>query len=222
MLRPVTFVLTLAFILFGAKASMAAVQIGPKHLYIAYPGVDKIWGSYLFVVNNDGAAPEAFSFPVMLPKNVTDFQAQDALSPNELKLGPDGGLIVEKTFQPGETMLQISFILPAEQGTATARFVPPHSYESFSVFVWQDALDVKGPPGLETQKGVNLSGRLFDTFALGAGEAGKPLEFTFERVPEGRQRLWIIGSIFGAILLIAGLSIAFYTRPKLNPNEDLA
>ncbi len=205
-----------------ASNLQAAVSVGPKHLYIFYPSQDKLVGSYLFVVNNDGNQPENYTFPVMIPKEITDFQAQDALSPNELKLGPDGGLQIEKLFQPGETMLQITFVLPASEGVALAKFTPPFSYESFSVFVWQDALDVRGPAGMDIQKGVNLSGRMFDTYSIGAGEVGKPVEITFERVPEGRKRLWVIGGIFGTILLLAGFSIAFYTRPKLNLNEELA
>ncbi len=205
-----------------ATQLQAAVAVGPKHLYILYPSQDKLIGSYLFVVNNEGTEPESYTFPVMLPKEITDFQAQDTLNPNELKLGTDGGLQIEKVFQPGETMIQVSFILPAADGEAIAKFTAPFNYESFSVFVWQDALDVKGPSAMDIQRGVNLSGRMFDTYSVGAGEAGKTVEFTFERVPEGRKRLWIIGGIFGTILLLAGLSIAFYTRPKLNLSEDIA
>lgn len=200
----------------------AAVMVGPKHVYIVYPGQDTLWGSYLFVVLNDGQAPESYSFPVMLPKETVDFQAQDSLSPQELKLGTDGGLRIEKVFQPGETLLQISFKLPAEEGKATANFIAPYPFETFGVFVWQDTLNVQGPQGLDIQKGVNLSGRLFDTYSIGAGEVGKTITYTFEGVPEGRKRLWVIGGIFAAILFLAGISIAFYTRPKLNLNEDLA
>ena len=204
------------------RVASAATAVGPKHVYIVYPGQDTVWGSYLFVVNNDSQTPENFSFPVMLPKETIDFQAQDSLSPQELKLGTDGGVRIEKVFQPGETLLQVSFKLPAEEGQAAANFTAPYPYESFGVFVWQDTLEVGGPAGLEIQKGVNLSGRMFDTFTTGAGEQGKSITYTFKNVPEGRARLWIVGGIVGAILFIAGVSIAFYTRPKLNLNEDIA
>ena len=204
-----------------AGISQAAPSVGPKHVYIVYPGQDTVWGSYLFVVNNDSPTPENFSFPVMLPKETIDFQAQDTLSPQELKLGTDGGIRIEKVFSPGETLLQVSFKLPADQGRATANFTAPYPFESFGVFVWQDTLEVNGPAGLDIQKGVNLSGRMFDTYSTGAGEQGKTITYTFDRVPEGRGRLWIIGWIVAAIIFIAGISIAFYTRPKLNLNEDI-
>ncbi|RZA27045.1 MAG: hypothetical protein EOP10_01530 [Proteobacteria bacterium] len=204
-----------------SSLAQAAPVVGPKHVFIVYPGQDTIWGSYLFVVNNDSPAPEAFSFPVMLPKETVDFQAQDSLSPQELKLGTDGGVRIDKVFQPGETLMQISFKLPASEGKATASFTAPYAYETFGVFVWQDTLDVQGPQGLDIQKGVNLSGRLFDTYSTGAGEVGKAITYTFEKVPEGRNRLWVIGGIFAAILFLAAFSLAFYTRPKLTHNEDL-
>lgn len=201
--------------------SHAAVGVGPKHVYILYPGVDAIWGSYIFVVANDGQAPEKASFPVMLPKETVDFQAQDTLSPEELQLGKDGGITIDKSFPPGETLLQISFKLPASQGTSVATFTAPYPYQSLGIFVWQNSFGVKGPEGLEIQKGVNLSGKVFDTYSIGAGEVGKTLTYTFENVPEGRGRLWMVGSIFGGILLITGLIVAFYTRPKLLQSEEV-
>lgn len=211
----------LLFLMLSSSA-FSAPTVGPKHVYIMYPGEDTLWGSYLFVVVNDGQTPESFSFPVMLPKETIDFQAQDSLSPEELKLGKDGGVYVEKVFPPGETLLQVSFKLPADEGRATANFTAKFPYETLGVFVWQDTLEVGGPQGLDIQRGVNLSGRLFDTYSLGAGEAGKSVTYTFDRVPEGRKRLWVIGIFFGAILIISGISIAFYTRPKLKVGEDLA
>lgn len=199
----------------------AATGVGPKHVYILYPGVDAIWGSYIFVVTNDGPSPEQVIFPVMLPKETIDFQAQDTLSPQELKLGKDGGITIDKSFPPGETLLQVSFKLPASQGTSSATITAPYPYQSLGIFVWQDAFNVSGPPGLEIQKGVNLSGKVFDTYSMGAGEVGKTLAYSFDNVPEGRGRLWMVGGIFGGILLITGLTVAFYTRPKLLQSEEV-
>ncbi|MBC7533320.1 MAG: hypothetical protein H7318_17245 [Oligoflexus sp.] len=206
---------------FSVPPAQAAVGVGPKHVYILYPGVDTIWGSYIFVVANDGQAPEQLTFPVMLPKETVDFQAQDTLSPQELKLGKDGGITIDKSFPSGETLLQISFKLPAAQGSSTATITAPYPYQSVGVFVWQDSFTVNGPAGMEIQKGVNLSGKIFDTYSIGAGEIGKTLSYTFENVPEGRGRLWMVGGIFGGILLITGLTVAFYTRPKLLQNEEV-
>ncbi len=213
-------VLTFASLAFSS-IGQAAVGIGPKHVYILYPGVDAIWGSYIFVVANDGQAPEPFSFPVMLPKETVDFQAQDTLSPQELKLGKDGGITIDKTFPPGETLLQVSFKLPASEATSVATFTAPYPYQSLGIFVWQNSFDVKGPEGLEIQKGVNLSGKVFDTYSIGAGDVGKTLTYTFENVPEGRGRLWMVGGIFGVILLITALVVGFYTRPKLLQSEEV-
>ncbi|MBC7661038.1 MAG: hypothetical protein H7249_15175 [Chitinophagaceae bacterium] len=201
--------------------SRAATMVGPKHVYIMYPGLDALWGSYIFVVNNDGTAPEQYSFPVMLPKETLDFQAQDTLSPQELKLGPDGGITVDKSFSPGETLIQISFKLPASQGSSIATFKAPYPFESLGIFVWQDSFSVNAPTGVQIQKGVNLSGRTFDTYSVGAGTAGQTVVYTFDGIAEGRGRLWWVGGVVAAVLILTGLGIAFFTRPKLSLNEEV-
>jgi len=207
---------------FGSRGIAAgATNVGGKHVFILYPGVDSIWGSYIFVVTNDSQQPEAFTFPVMLPKETVDFQAQDVLSPDELKLGPDGGVIVDKVFPPGETLIQISFKLPATESVGTATFTPLQPFQSLGLFIWQDSFVVKGPEGLEIQKGVNLSDRKFDTYTLSSGAVGKPIVYTFENVPEGRGRLWIIGGIVAAILFVTAFTIAFFTRPRLIHSEEV-
>ncbi len=199
----------------------ATTAIAGKHIYILYPGVDSIWGSYIFVVNNDSPQPEKYTFPVMLPKETVDFQAQDVLSPDELKLGPDGGIIVDKIFPPGETLVQISFKMLGSQGTASATFTPPYPFETLGLFVWQDSFAVKGPDGMEVKKGVELSTRKFDTYTLTAGAVGVPIHYSFENVPEGRGRLWVMGGIVAAILFITAFTIAYYTKPQLIHSEEV-
>jgi hypothetical protein len=211
--------LGLAFILASSSSAWATTLVGGKHVYILYPGVDAVWGSYIFVVENDSQAAEQYSFPVMLPKETIDFQAQDTLSPQELKLGTDGGITIDKSFPPGETLLQVSFKLPGTQGEALASFTPPYPFQSLGIFVLQDSFSVAGPAGLEIQKGINLSGRNFDTYTLNGGESGKSISYTIGNVPEGRGRLWIIGGIFAGILLITAVTIAYFTRPRLNESE---
>ncbi|MCX6128701.1 MAG: hypothetical protein NTX25_06505, partial [Proteobacteria bacterium] len=66
-----------------APLTHASVQMSGRHIFILYPGVDSVWGSYLFMVNNNGTQPERFSFPVMLPVETIDFQGQDSLGPND-------------------------------------------------------------------------------------------------------------------------------------------
>ncbi len=211
LLRGLGFLLALAL----SSLASATTMVGPKHVYILYPGVDAVWGSYIFTVLNDSQAPEHLAFSVMLPKETIDFQAQDTLSPQEISLGKDGGITIDKTFPPGETLLQVGFKLSANQGSGTATLKTAMPFESLGVFVWQNSFNVTGPEGVQIQKGVNLSGRNFDTYSLSNGEAGQSIVFHFDGIQEGRSRLWIIGWVFAGLLILIGLSTAYWTRPKV-------
>ncbi len=207
------------FLMVSLQAS-AAVEVSGRHIYILYPGVDSVWGSYLFMVHNGGTQPERFSFPVMLPAETIDFQGQDTLAPNELKLGSDGGLTIDKVFEPGENLLNIGFKLPAQLGGGPVTLKASSPFESVGFFVFEGKFAVTGP-NMEVRKNVDFSGRRYDTYTLAGGEAGKSYAFAIEGVPEGRGRLWIVGWILAGGLLTIALSIAFLSRPKLSQGADV-
>lgn len=197
-----------------APLTHASVQMSGRHIFILYPGVDSVWGSYLFMVNNNGTQPERFSFPVMLPVETIDFQGQDSLGPNDLKLGSDGGLTIDKVFDPGDNLLNIGFKLPAKIGEGAFTVKSNSGFESLGIFVFEGKFLVNGPQ-LEVRKGVDFSGRNYDTYTATNGEAGKTYNFVFEGIPEGRGRLWIIGWIMAGFLLIIGFTLAAVTRPQV-------
>ncbi len=195
------------------KIGWSEVKISGRHVYIVYPGVDSVWGSYLFLVSNSGTTPSRFTFPVLLPKETLDFQGQENLSPEELKLGPEGGLIVDKEFPPGDMLLNIGFQLPADKSRGVLSLRSDQTVETMSLFVWQDSMKVEGQ-NLEIKNGVPFSGRFYDTYTVRDVPAGQVQEFTFVGVPEGRGRLWIIGWLTLAILSVIGLTLAYLSRPK--------
>lgn len=205
--------LTALTLVWAAQAS-AAVQISSKHIMVLYPGVDSAFGSYIFMVQNQGTAPERFSFPVMLPAEMIDFQAQEGLAPNELTLGTDGGLTIDKTFPPGDTLITIGFKTPAEVGEGKLTLKPTFPFESIGLFVFEGKFKITGP-ALEIKNGVEFSGRTYDTYTLANGEAGKTYQMIMQGVPEGRGRLWIIGWIAGGALLLIASALAFISRPQL-------
>jgi hypothetical protein len=210
--------LFLAAVLMGQTAS-SAVQVTGRQIYILYPGLDSIWGSYLFMVQNTGSQPERFSFPVMLPAETIDFQGQDILGPGELKLGADGGLTIDKVFEPGDNLLNIGFKLPASMGDGPITLKATTAFDSIGLFVFEGLFTVSGD-NLEIKKDVDFSGRRYDTYSVTNGELGKTYKFEVQGIPEGRGRLWIIGWIFGGALLLISFALAWFSRPQLPQGAD--
>ena len=203
-----------------AQSSTALGQtvVSGRHIYVMFPGVDSIWGSYLFLVSNPGTEPARLNVPVMLPKETIDFQGQENVGPDELKLGTDGGLTLDKMIPPGDTLLNIGFQIPARQGKAPLSFQATVDFESIGLFVWEDTLTIEGS-NLEKRESVPFSGRNYDTWTLYNGKAGQTLNFEAQGLPEGRGRLWIIGAVMAGVLLLAGIGLAAASRPRPNENE---
>ncbi len=196
-----------------AGSASAEVAVSGRHVYILYPGVDAVWGSYLFLVSNTGTEPQHFNFPVLLPKETVDFQGTENLSQDELKLGPNGGLLIDKVFPPGDTLLNIGFQLPADKGSSPFTVSGNEAIDTLSLFVWQNSMQVEGKQ-LEIKKGVPFSGRFYDTYTVRNASAGETEVFTLTGVPEGRGRLWKIGWAAFALLCLVGITSAYLTRPK--------
>jgi hypothetical protein len=203
-----------ALLLALAAHATAAVQIGNKHIFVLYPGVDSVFGSYIFMVQNSGAAPVRLSFPVMLPTETIDFQAQEGLAPNELNLGSSGGLTIDKAFPPGDTLITIGFKSPAEVGQGRFTLKASEPFESVGIFVFEGKFQIKGL-NLDIRRGVEFSGRTYDTYTLSKGEPGKTYQMELQSIPEGRGRLWWIGGIFAGGMLLIALTLAWFSRPKL-------
>jgi hypothetical protein len=194
--------------------AVAAVQVTNKHIFVLYPGVDSVFGSYIFMATNDGTQPERLSFPVMLPTETIDFQAQEGLAPNELNLGQDGGLTIDKAFPPGDTLITIGFKVPADVGSGRMTLKAAEAFESIGMFVFEGKFQISGPD-LEIRRNVDFSGRTYDTYTLNKGEGGKTYTMELQNIPEGRGRLWTIGWVSAVALILIAMSLAWFSRPKL-------
>ena len=97
------------------QTSLAEVVLMPKQLIILKPGTDRVLGTWVAAVNNHGTSPESFSVPVLMPRDVKDFQAIEGVTSEEIQLG-QAGLVVQKSFPPGVSVLSIGFMMPASSG----------------------------------------------------------------------------------------------------------
>jgi hypothetical protein len=209
-----------ALILFLPWSAAAQVQVSSKHMMVLYPSVDSVFGSYIFMVQNQGQQPERYSFPVMLPVETIDFQAASGLAPNELNLGADRGLTIDKVFPPGDTLITIGFKIPAEQGAAPLTLKATTSAESVGFFVYEGQFQISGPT-MDIRRAVEFSGRPYDTYTLSDLKAGSSYALNLQGIPEGRNRLWWIGWIAGAVMLMVAGTLAWMSRPKLPDGADV-
>jgi hypothetical protein len=186
-----------------------------RHVVILQPSEDQIWGSYIFAVDNPSKKPQLMQIAVMIPKETKDFKAQEGIEANELKLGSDGGLIVEKLFPPGNTLLGVGFLVESSLGKATLTFDMREAIDQMVVLIPQDSISAVSE-FMNLEVGVPFAGQVFNTLTVRQPTVGKTYVVHVDGVHEGRGRLWLIGAIFAALLFISAAALAYKTRPKLS------
>ncbi len=219
--RPLLPLLLLAF---GASAQ-AEVMLTPKHLIILRQGLDSVYGSYVFAVQNTGEATAKFKSAVMLPKETVDFVPQEGVEPEEVSLAPGGGsVVVEKDFPPGVHIVSIGFKVDASYGKAQLTLTPPAEIQSFTLLLPRGtemrAVSALLKPGDAGHAPDPQYEAMISEEALPAGAA-----FTIEvqGLPEGRTRIWLVGAAVGVMMLLFAAFFALRTRPKISgkPGETV-
>lgn len=197
-----------------ARAASAAkkepLRIGDRHAIMLRGGVDQVWGHYVFTLQNDGKAPAEIMTPVMLPAGAVDVTPQEGISPEEVVVGADGKVALRKTVPPGTHLLSFGFVVPAKTGVAPVEFVAPYAIPEMQVLTQRSgSLVVSGDRLSVSRPGIWS----LDVGPGGLAEGEKML-FQVAGVPEGRQRLWILGLSAAALLTGLGGGLALWSRPK--------
>lgn len=212
----------LASILSGVVAShaQAEVTVTPRHLIIMRPGLDALFGSYIFAVRNDGEKKERFQGEVMLPRETVDFVPQEGVNPNEISLAASGKVTIDKFVDKGVHVLGLGFKVTSHYGRVDMSFTPSQNIGSLTILVPRDAhLEVKGP-GLAEAKGEEAEDPQYKAYISGEPMvSGTTYVVKVTGIPEGRGRLWLTGGVVGLILAIAGFVLAFRTRPQIAENN---
>lgn len=177
--------------------------------------VDQLQVNYIFGFENNGESAEAYSAPLMLPREMTDFQVLRGADPSEVKTNADGRLILEKTIEPGKLSVEIGFFVPAESGTVHMTLQPSAPIQNLA-FIWNKtdglSIDSEGfaaipPPGGETDR--------FQGFRYtGHAGPGETIEVTLSGLPLGRTQFWILGGAFGLVLCCFAFFFAWRSKPE--------
>lgn len=213
MSKKVGLCIAIAFLFLTAVAH-AEVTIAPRHVIIIRPGIDRIIGSYLFAFENHGSAPEKFSGTILLPTETIDWSPVEGVEPSEVRLGENGGLVIEKSVAPGTNLVLMGFEVRSLWGKATLTLIPKDALQDLSILTPPGALTVSAP-GAEFVPNVDFSGHAFDRLAIASLAAGQKIVVEMNGVPQGRMGLWIAGSIVGVLLLGLGIVMTIRTRPQV-------
>jgi hypothetical protein len=184
-----------------SQLGVCDVIIAPKQLVIVKPGLDQLNGTWVAAVINRSQTNETFRVPVLLPKEAIDFRPVEGVDDKELRLEADG-VFVEKSFSPGVNVISFAFLAPASRGALDLNFNVKSDLGELSVMTPKGLLSVHG-------QNLILAGsdiQDFQTFSIWVSKsplrAGDEIKVSVEGIPEGRQRLWSLGAVFG--LLLAG------------------
>lgn len=201
-------------LLFVSTAATAQVELSDRHIYFIYPGVEEIKGNYIFLVRNAGKEESRETFKVLLPAETIDWMPQEGIGPDELKPGKEGGLILEKNFPPGETMISLGFIVPAKGDQAVMTFKPDYNVGELAILSRKGTTELSGSSGFQEQSGISFAGQMYDSVGKSATTAGETVSVTIGGIPQGRTRLKYLGFAAIAIIVAAAGFLTVRTKPR--------
>lgn len=207
---------------FSQAAAPKDVSSTGRHVYILHQGLDKVIGSYLFLVTNSSKDSQDATIPLMLPRGVDEFIPGEGVTKKEIKLAADGsgGLQIAKSFRPGEQLISINFTLPAEGGKAKFTITPTDPVSTIKLMSPTGTLSFAGQSGTFTlQKEVPFSKRVYDTLSVNNPALNTAYSLTIGSVPEGRSEFWQLG-IIAAALMLGVMITAAITRLRPAATDD--
>ncbi len=201
-------------LLLVSTSAVAQVEVSDRHIYFIYAGVEEIKGNYIFLIRNSAKEDARQTMKILLPAETIDWVPQEGIGPDELKPGKDGGLTLDKSFPPGETMISLGFIVPAKGDQAVMTFKPEFNVGEIAVLANKGSVQLSGSEGFQTQPGISFAGQMYDSVGKSATKAGETMTVTIGGVPQGRTRLKYLG--FAAIAVVVGAAglLTWRTKPR--------
>lgn len=211
--RILSFLSWMALGLVIAGGARAEVNTGTRHMFLLRAGMGEIIGTYYFAVNVTQEKPEALKFRLLLPKEVADFAPAEGLEAKDISLGPDGGIYVDKEFNPGFNLIGVYFIAksPNTNGQLTLDF--PADVLELRVISQSVGLELTSP----NFEKISLNGNEEVNFKSGIAskdviKSGSQVILSYSGLPEGRSWFWILGSVTAGLL--TGLSVLLFYKTR--------
>lgn len=204
------------------------VQLMPRQMVILREGLDAVYGQVMFVVRNNGSVPLPGKFRVLLPRETSDFSPREGLEPGEVALasGPEHpsqgfqGLIVDKVFAPGVSMMSIGFKVDSKLGSAVINLNHPQGVRELNVLLLKKGPLVAQSDGLVKDTRSDVEDPQYDYFELKKSlEPLETLTIQINGVPQGRGSYWWLGGITAGILVLGSLLLTWKSWPKVVPDQ---
>ncbi len=202
-----------------ANVSFCDVVIAPKQLIIVKPGLDRLNGTWVAAVINRSKTDETFRIPVLLPQESIDFRPLEGVEDKDLRLESDG-VFVEKSFPPGVNVISFGFLAPAIRGSLHLNFNVKNELGELSVMTPKGLLSIHGENLILAGSDVQD----FQTFNIWVSKSplksGDEIKVSVDGVPEGRQRLWSLGAVFGLLLVGGSGFLAWRSNRTSHPKDN--
>ena len=193
------------FSLAGLLASLpsAAVDLGDKNILLLRAALNSVWGEYIFSAHNPTANAQAATLTLLLPREKTDFRANEGAMDSELQLNSDGEVVLSKEFPAGTTVFSILFKSSADKGKAILSFTAPHQITDL-VLMYEHSLQVEPQAGNWEHKHIAaLPHKDYRTLQNSEPiRAGQKFSLLVSDVPTDRQQLHLYALGFAVILIL--------------------
>ncbi len=193
------------FILLFFSSSLFAeeVSIGKRHLLSLRPDLEKIWGNYVFSIENNLAEQKLFNTQIPLPKNTLNFGFEEGLINEDVKLD-GGGLFLSKTFPPGQTLISYYFEIKMDDIVNDLEINIPFPLDELSVIWPQNSFNLKdiqlNQEYLSNSK--KNAHEKYNVITIEKIESGSNLKIKIVDLPQGRKNFWLIGWIFAGMCFL--------------------
>jgi len=216
--------LLVKFLFFFAVVPSATAQIGVsgRHMMVIEPGVERVVGSYMFGVVNAYSEPKEYTFDVLLPKETLDFGPQDGLSKDDIKLSPDGKVMIKKTFPPGFSYIAVGFMAGINGERGSLNFNTSYDMQEISFITSASSLKMSSD-GMVNGTPENLNKKSFKgIITQNVIPKGTKIVVNLDGLVKGRGDFIILGAVFSVLVLAFVLILAIKTRPKDKHQSELA
>ncbi len=193
--------------------------LGKRQMVMMQGGVDQVVGNIIFGIDNNNAVPARLQLPLPMPKNVHDFEPQEGLTKQDIKLGSDGFIYTEKLFEPGSHMIVIAFMAKGQNGAVNLDFEMKTDLDDFAVIVPQNSIRTKivaansqeiSPSG--DLSPMDFGGKIFERQEFKNIKAETKLTVKIDRLSEGRKLYWIVAISSVVLLSLASIAMVLRTR----------
>lgn len=194
-------------------------QVSEHHIYMLHSGVDVIKGSYMFLVNNESSEAVKSQYALALPTQTIDWVPLQGLTPDDIKIQKEGGLVIEKEFAPGENLISLGFVVPAASGDATISLKMESFVKKVSIMIAQEHLSLASSSvELSSGKPMDFGGSPFKSYSLDSPKPMEIIDINLTGVYPGRTNFYWIGGGFAALLVFLSGLMFWRTRPKVVEN----